>query len=69
MNCVYSEINKFGRVVCIAEGGEKPPRLCPYQRYCAQKMVWENTDLARTCERRKLNGRREEGSRENSGES
>ena len=51
--------------MCIVEGPEKAPRLCPYQRYCAQKMIWENTDLSKTCERRKQgNGRREEGQRD-----
>ena len=53
MNCKFAGKNKFGRVVCMIEGAEKSPLPCPYQRYCAKEMVWENTPTASNCKKRK----------------
>ena len=38
----------------MCKKGEAEKSLpCPYQRYCAQKSIWEGTDGMKTCERRR----------------
>lgn len=63
MNCVFSQMNKFNKVVCTLNKDGKPLEkgvslpICPFQRYCGKDMKWENTSAITNCERRIKNGR------------
>lgn len=47
MSCKYSNINQYGRLMCMVE--EDSPRLCPFQRYCGKTFSWELTPESYYC--------------------
>lgn len=62
MACSYSKTGKFGRLECTlvqkeneqkTEGEKITSPVCPFQRYCNKKMIWENTSSMSNCGRRK----------------
>lgn len=58
MNCKYSKLNQFKKLICElitqeneqkGESDKKLSPICPYQRYCGKTMEWENTNMIQYC--------------------
>ena len=55
MLCRNAEFNQFGRLICKAKkAGEATSQLCPYAKYCHQKMKWENSPAMEKCPKKDI---------------
>ena len=53
MLCRNAEFNEFGRLICkIKKAGKETSQLCPYAKYCHQKMKWENSPSMDKCSKK-----------------
>lgn len=50
MLCQNADFNQYGRLICkVKKAGRETSQLCPYAKYCHQKMKWENSPAMDKC--------------------